>query len=249
MPITLSHVITSARATLADPGNVHWTAAELVAYLNEALGAVAGWRPDAFTATVTLALVPGSEQTLPPEYIDVVDVTGSVGDDGLDETTGVTRAASDIGARLRGKFTCLNATLSVDGPGPYGPVRGFRIKPQARGQFTVSPPVPDGETPEIQAVVYINPPIVAEADLDTLYPHMNHTYLPTLTNYVLMRAFEKDVESVEAARRAEFYRSQVQFLNISSYRGAQRFQGGYINGRQGDGYENTGRVAENRVMT
>ncbi len=74
MTTTAQSIIQQAQELLQDPEGIRWPATELVAHLNDGQREVAAQRPDLFTVTKPLALVPGARQTLPAACIHLVDI-------------------------------------------------------------------------------------------------------------------------------------------------------------------------------
>lgn len=242
MASTTSDLVRRARLTLCDPDAKHWTDEELLAYLNEAVCELAGLRPDEFTSQTELALVPGRCQTV-PEGCDLVSVQG----DCSGEDPGITRATSTAGDRLGAKFLCRD-DVCPDAPDADGGeptecaiwrASSFRVTPASRGYFMIDPPVPDGCSDiTVTAMVYCMPERLPLGDDPECV--MPCSYDAQLVDFILMRAFEKDIDSVSAQQRASYHRrSFYQGVN-ADYRMASRRRSGYILGETGHGNEQSG---------
>lgn len=246
MATSARDLIDRARKTLCDPEKKHWLDDELMCYLNEGLCELAGLRPDQFVESRDITLVPGACQVVPDGCIDMVDVQANV-KDGVKTEDPVLNATTTAGERLGDKFSCATADEpdcvagETDACASYL-VSGYKITSSMHGQFTVEPPVPAGcDAIVISALVYcepskfeLDPPAGAdECKLPTLYNAQ-------LVDFILMRAYEKDVESQFAVSRASYHRTAFYTGVTADYRAASRLRSGYILGEEGSGSRNTG---------
>ncbi len=74
MTTTAQSIIKEVQVLLQDVDGIRWPATELVAHLNDGQREIASQRPDLFTVTNPLPLVPGARQTLPAACINLVDI-------------------------------------------------------------------------------------------------------------------------------------------------------------------------------
>ena len=239
MPRTVRALLTQVAGTLCDHEYVHWTEFELLTYFNEALAEIAGLRPDAFVKRVTLELKPGAQQQLEKPYIDLVNVNGNLSRSGEPIDKSITKSNSTAGDRLGGKFRCM-------ADAPFTGISGYTITAASHGYFTVDPPVPEGEVAYIDAMVYVPPPIFSLSDLDDENCVLPTIYDAQIVDWILKRAFEKDVESQWARDRAAYHFQAFRLGMNADYRSASRLRSGYILGEKGDGYEPTGARNEAR---
>lgn len=72
--ITVAEIIGRVNTQLTDTLWLRWPLAELCDYYNDAVRAVILARPDAGASVETLACVPGSRQSLPPGALRIIDV-------------------------------------------------------------------------------------------------------------------------------------------------------------------------------
>lgn len=211
-----------------------WTADELLDYYNEAVCQIYNFRPDLFAESSTLTLAPGSKQTLPDGIGNLLSIDSNLGEDGdLDEDTPLTMSSGDMVKALRGKPTCVEATTCE----PFK-IRGYR-KSKVPNVFFVEPPVPEGETVEVDVTVAVGPMQVCGGDI-TNETQLDCRLDPAIVDWILFRAMGRDTESqflYQAARRhqAAFYDA----IN-GGYLAQSRMQSGYMLGREGDGVETTG---------
>lgn len=241
-------IIDRARKTLCDPAKVHWPDEELVCYLDEALCELGGLAPQEFVERRSIPLVPGRCQQVPEGCIDLVAVEGTVVD-GVKTDDPITEEKSSAGARLGSKYSC-----AVDGgPGtdadPCSLYRAgsYQITPASHGLFYIRPPVPETCAGiEITALVYCPPPELTDASLDVDLPCRAHAQL---VDWVLMRAFEKDIESAASMARAGYHRSAFYDGLGRDYAAATRLRTGAILGAEGFGSQQDMRRANARGMT
>lgn len=81
--IPASRVLSRAATTLFDESGVRWSEPELLDYLNAGISAVIAAKPDAASTTVPLQLQPGTLQTIPEHWIQLLGVVRNLGADGL----------------------------------------------------------------------------------------------------------------------------------------------------------------------
>lgn len=236
MPRLVQDVFDQVQLTLCDGEGVHWTQEELIGYFNEALAEIAGLRPDEFVKRVTLTLQPGSSQKLPRPYIDIVSIEATLDENGDEIDRPIAATTSSAGDRLGGKYRC-----APDGIGArYGGVAGYSITSSARGYFTVTPAVPEGEKVRVSAMVHVPPPRFTEEHLDDCNCVLPTIYDAQIVDWMLKRAYEKDIESQWARDRAAYYGAQFSIGMNADYRAASRLRSGYMLGQKGTGVETTG---------
>lgn len=233
---TIGDLISQVQVMLCDGDAVHWSENELITYLNEALCEIAGLRPDAFVKMVTLELEPGEQQQLPKPYIDLVKVEENLDKNGKPKDGSISKTTSTAGDRLGAKYRC-----DPDGVGAkYEGITGYKITAQSHGYFTVSPPVPEGEKAYVNAMVYVPPPHFHADDLGDENCVLPCIYDAQIIDWIMKRAYEKDVESQWARDRAAYHYSLFRTGMDADYRSASRLRSGYMLGMKGDGVETTG---------
>lgn len=82
MAITVGRIVTRAQKTLLDETGVQWSETELIDYVNAAMNAIIGYKPDAYIRDEAVILSAGTKQTLPATGIVLIDITRNMGADG-----------------------------------------------------------------------------------------------------------------------------------------------------------------------
>lgn len=82
MAITVGRIVDRAQTTLLDETGVQWSEAELIDYVNAAMNAIVGYKPDAYIKDQAFATATASKQTLPADGIVLVDITQNLGANG-----------------------------------------------------------------------------------------------------------------------------------------------------------------------
>lgn len=201
-------VLNDAAVTLLDVDSVRWTAAELFGYLNDGLKAVAAAKPNAYTQTVTLILVAGTLQTLPPEYRSISRVTRNMilgHTDPGGPTGGAAIRSLSSTEQLDALIPDWQSNTSMQGK----TVQHVIYDLADPGRFYVAP-ANDG-TGKIEAVVLANPPVMTisltnnQAKFTNNYTveiPLGDEYKNALLDYVLARAYSKDSAIPAAAEKA-----------------------------------------------
>jgi len=221
-----------------------WTVPMLLDFYNEAMCTIFALRPTLFSKPVTLTLSPGSTQTLPPEYGQLLSITTNTTDGAgcTPEGAPVTMSAFNMVAGLGKKAKCVGAGSCT----PYA-VSSYRAGEAGEGVFSVEPPVPCGEDAKVNALVTVRPPKVSRCDVNDPADMPCEMDAPII-DYMLWRAYSIDAESqfsYAAARRhqATFY----DWIN-GSYLVASRMASGYYLGRVGHGEARVGWRNEGKVV-
>lgn len=189
-----SATISTAHALLADPEGTRWPATELVLYLNEGQREIVRMRPDANALVVQQTLVAGYRQTLPTNGVALMDV--------LCNSSGSLSSISKVDMN------------HLDAVSP-----GWRSKSPTHNIVHY---MPDPREPRI---FYVYPPATTAAKVELLYSvtptacaattalassvtgtlDIEDIWVDALTNYVLYRAYSKDVEYGGNAQVAAAY--------------------------------------------
>ena len=82
----VSDVLSLAQDQLLDITGVRWGSADLLRYVEDALRALITLKPDVYTQTLSILLVPGTQQSIPDNSHRLINLHRNMGSDGL--TTG-----------------------------------------------------------------------------------------------------------------------------------------------------------------
>ena len=226
-----STILERASKQLADPDYECWDKSCLLSYYNEALCTLSGLRPTAFAECVDLPLVTGTKQILPDEYATLLSIEGDESEEG---DTGATYASSDMVRSLRGKVSCL-----VDDDCATYAVTSFRHHPSSDSIFYVSPNVPAGLTPTVEAVVVPNPAPIKLCDLNE-ESGVDCRMDALILDWVLYRAYGQESESQTSLHMSRRYQAAFYDGVNGTYRVDSRLRSGHILGQTGTGDERLG---------
>lgn len=194
--ITGSTLVAKAQLIAQDTGFIRWTAAEWLTFLNDAQKAVVVMKPTAGVKVAVMALVVGTRQTLPADGVDFLEIWRNMGSGGT--TPGLTPR--------RVSRAAMNAQLPTwQSAAPAAVVTSYMHDPEARRTFFVFPPA-DG-TSQVE-VEYVALP----ADLTSVGSviGLEDVYALPMIDYMLYRAYLKDIEFVGNAERALFHLKQCE---------------------------------------
>lgn len=210
MTIRASDVLQRARTILQDGGSVRWPLTELAEWLGDGMRELANRKPSATATRMVLALVLGTRQLLPDGFSNMIRVnrnlTGTVEPYvGAATVTPIVREILDAQNPnwhdpARTPFRALARHIIMD---PLEPL-AFFVYPGNTG------------TGRIEAILSAIPEDLTLADgadpldMDTYdidLPFLQ-VYQSTLVDYILYRAFSKDMQFAGAADRAAAHFAQ-----------------------------------------
>lgn len=215
MAFTAKDVLTRTTTILQDAGAVRWPLAEQLLWLNDATREIAILKPNATAKTVVISMVSGTKQTIPTTAQALIQVTRNVV--GVGNTPG--RVITPI----------VREVLDAHMPGwhdatklPYGSIVKHVIDdPFDQNVFYVVPGN-DG-TGKIEAVVSSLPAEISvptdpfDIDAYTTAVDVPDIYRNSVIDYVLYRAFSKDMNLAGAANRAvAHYQQFTNALGVKS---------------------------------
>jgi hypothetical protein len=200
-----------------------WTRIMLINYISDALVQVALYRPDAFTTTVGVTLVPGIKQQLPDgvtslvSFVDPLNVTN--------DDFGLTRAFNKRACSE--EFDCHGNVVYTVGSYNYD-LRNPKY-------FFVSPPVPEGlAAPAVVSVsCATSPPVLDNTSWLAQLPVDNKYYNAVLA-WAQSKAYEVDTESESSFRLMQFHRSEFYKMMGVKYTMDSKFNSGWYLGQRGD---------------
>lgn len=185
--ITAQVIIDKAQIVLNDTLAVRWTEAELLGWLNDGQREIVILRPDANTTIGNIAMAAGTLQTLPAGGYQLIDLTRNMG------------AGSTPGKAIRlvPRELMDSGTPNWHASTASAVVSHYMYDLRSPTRFYVWPPATGGGNVE---AVYSKAPtdVAAVGSVITL----DDIYANPLTDYILYRAYSKNVEQPGAANRA-----------------------------------------------
>lgn len=194
--ITGSTLVSKAQLIAQDVSYIRWTAAEWLTFINDAQKAIAVMKPAASMKLVSQALVAGTKQTLPSDGIQFIAIHRNMGVGGA--TPGLTprRISREM---LNAHLPTWQTTTAT------AVVTNYAAEPELRNRFWVYPPS-DG-TAQVE-VEYTALPAELAAVGNTIT--LEDVYALPMIDYMLYRAYLKDIEFVGNAERALFHLKQCE---------------------------------------
>ncbi|MBP0484671.1 DUF6682 family protein [Sagittula salina] len=197
MPLIAKTVLQAATTILQDGGAVRWPLTELLGWLNEGLETIAMISPAVFSENTVLVLVQGTKQALPDTASLLLRAIRNV--DGP-VITPVLREILDT------QIPNWHSTTRV----PFSPVARHIVQDKADRRTFYVFPGNDG-TGQIEVTVAANPPVIAapadpfDIDAYTAEIGIDPLYRSVLVNYILHRAFSKDMDVAGNPERAAYH--------------------------------------------
>lgn len=164
----------------------HWSEAEILTYLRDAINIVSMNLKSMFTNTVPMRLSPGSLQRLPAGCSQLVSVLGMKNRDGSIRLTARRTSTRNVG--LLKREPC---STGGNDPANYR-VDEYQIDTSDLRSFIVSPPVPEGSSAEVYISCF-GPPTLNSLDDELAIP--DHL-IPIIKEFMLYYAYGVDTESV-----------------------------------------------------
>lgn len=190
---TVQSILDKAAILLQDATKTRWPTDEMLGWLNDAQRAIVLRKPNAFVKNVILKLVVGTFQSLPPDAVQLIDISRNENGPVI---TGCKRAILDAGDRnwYRQSQQAIALHFCFDESNP----KHFDVYPPNNGAGSV------------HLVYSASPPNVALGDVIAL----DDVYQPAILHYLLWMAYSKDAQFAEDAQRAS--NSMAVFNNLLS---------------------------------
>ncbi|MBN8294551.1 hypothetical protein JI664_21440 [Rhodobacter sp. NTK016B] len=203
MAFTAQDVLQRVQTILSDGGAIRWPLKELLGWLNDATREIAILKPDATAEIINVAMVQGTKQALPETHHQLLRVTRNVASG---------RAISPV---VRSVIDQMYPLWHDTNALPFGSDVVYLInEPEMQGNFYVVPG--NDATGEIEVVASRVP---AKIDVPagelliesyTAAVPVDDIYMNACTDFVLYRAFSKDMNTPGAANRAQAHFQQFQ---------------------------------------
>lgn len=196
MAFTAQSVIQAAQRSLQDPGAVRWSLPELLDYLNAGLREIAIAKPNATSVNHTLTLVEGTKQTLPEGFHRLLSVIHNVANGSPVKPTDRETLDTEIPGWHDQRILPRSATAryvadDMDDPSVFYVCPGNDGTGEIVATLSAIPArIPTPASPDNIASYSASVPI-------------GDIYENCLVDYVLYRAFAKDINVQGAAGRAQ----------------------------------------------
>jgi hypothetical protein len=180
--IAAKNLIDSVANTLQDETNVKWPRDELLGYLNDGQREIVLGKPNAYVKNESIQLVGGTKQTIPERGIVFMRVNRNMGMDG--KTPG--RVPRHINIRvldeqIPGWHMAMASSTALH----------YTFDPEDQKRFYVYPPQPEYSPGQVEIVYSASPDEVAD---ETHAITLDDVYKTALLNYMIYRAYTKDVD-------------------------------------------------------
>ena len=191
--ITVNQISTRAWNVLNDPAATRWPLAEFIDWTNDASREIALAQPESSTVIANLALVAGTKQTLPARSIMLARLIRNMGVSGTAPGEAPRQASMETMDLHAPTWHADTASLAVKNW--FKDARTPRI-------YYVWPPMASVTFVEAE---YSTTPVLLTAGTDTI--NLDDIYVNPIVDYVLWRAFSKDIEIPGMKSKADKHRS------------------------------------------
>jgi hypothetical protein len=178
--LLVSDVISRAQDVLLDTSAVRWTSAELIRWVNDAQREIATINPASAAKIANVTLVAGTKQALPAGAIALIDVIRNMGVGGATPAEAPRRVAMEVMDLHKPSWHADTSTLVV---------KNWMHDPTTPRTFYVWPPMTSATALECK---YSAIPVAVANTGDAIT--LDDFYLNAIVDYVLYRAFAKDLE-------------------------------------------------------
>lgn len=179
---TAQSIIDKAELLLQDTTNIRYSEAELLGWLNHGLQEVANYKPSALVKTIVHQLVAGVLQKMPADSASLILITRNMGVDGATPGAAITSVQRTLMDSFQPNWTKATSSTTV---------KHYMYDPQGDDDvFYVYPPQPAVGMSRVQMQYYARPAAVTLTD----ELPFSVSYDPALLDYVLYRAYNKEIE-------------------------------------------------------
>ena len=190
---TAQVIIDEAEAILQDTSNVRWAATEHLAAVNDGCKAVCVFKPDAYVVSASTVLVAGIVQELPADGFKLQDVVCNMGvSPGATQGNAIQLIDRKVLDAMDPAWPVVTASATVI----Y-----YMYDERYPRQFLVYPKQPSSAFGYVQ-LIYSAAPAEIAVGATILIPDI---YRPSLLQYVLYRAYAKDLDQPGNAEKAKAY--------------------------------------------
>lgn len=211
MPFTAQDVLSRASSILQDSGFVRWTLPELRNWLNDGLREIAVLKPTAVNKTVELPLQKGTYQVLPAQYFTLVQAVRNLIT--LDASPSKRGGGNTITVVKRSSLDTTIPGWQDEAKMPYSKLVAHVIDNEFDESGFYVAPGNDG-TGIIEAIVGAYPtPVAAPANPLSIESYtatvdLRDIYQNALVDFILYRAYSKDMAQAGAAQRSVAHYNQ-----------------------------------------
>lgn len=191
--VTAQTIADRATLILQDAGNVRWTAAELLGWINDGQREIFVHRRDASSRVTATLLVAGTKQTLPADGVLLLDIKRNAGVAGTTFGAPVRRTSMDLLDAVSPGWHTATASATI---------KNFMYDQRTPTVYYVYPPA---SAPTYVELEYAANPAQVAALGDVI--GVADDYANALLDYVLFRANAKDHEDDNAMARAQAHRA------------------------------------------
>lgn len=193
MALTVNSIVDQAAGILQDTGNIRWSTADLIKYVNDAQRRICMMKPEAYAVTAAAPVVAGSKQALPAGGLRLLDVARNVASAGV-----VGRSVREID----------RAILDQEDP-DWQRRTGSQVEHYCYDaandprSFWIFPAISAAKLSAslLELSVALDPPEVGAGQT----PVVDATYHEAIIHYVVSMAISRDSEFGDQMNRAQFH--------------------------------------------
>ena len=195
---TIGEIYTRVGTILQDTSNVRWPKTELEDWINDAYKEIVLHRPDANSETASVTLSQGSRQKLSSTEINLPSALRVI-----DVIRNVAGTSNSEAIRLIDRMVLDDQVPGWHAVSDSINVKHWMFDRRAPKEFLVYPPAPDpASTPAEVELLYAYVPTGHDGDAENTTIKLDDIYANIIVDYVLYRAYSKDVEYAGDANMA-----------------------------------------------
>lgn len=187
--IGVNFIITQAQSILQDVTGIRWPAAELLGWLNDGQREIVLFKPNSFVKNTIIQLASGTNQQLPADGVQLIDVVRNMGQSGSTPGNAI---------RITMREILDSNTPNWHASTPSNVVLHYMYSELNPKNFYVYPPQPSTGQNFVEIIYGAAPTDTAINGTITL----DDIYQNVLLDYMLYRAYSKDTEWAADQNRA-----------------------------------------------
>jgi hypothetical protein len=199
-------ILTVASRQLQDILNITWPLPILLSYLNYAVREIINNKPDAGSVVSNLVTVAGTRQTIPADWLSLLDVKRNMGTDGLTPGLAITQIPKALMESALPDWHMWTSDVVA---------RHVIFDPRDPFSFDVFPPQPTGTAQNIESLGVKYPDKVTDPAND-LFPLTDNYEVPAEAYVVYMALNESTTIPNALQKAAAMYQKFQQYLGIKT---------------------------------
>lgn len=191
MTTLVSEILDRVKITLQDTTSVRWPELELLRWVNDAQRKIVELAPDANVEQTVVTLATGTRQSLPSGALRLVDASRNMGSGGTTPGNAVRLTQRHV---LDAQVPAWHTTTASSS------IQHVLYDKRVPKVFWVYPPASTGASVEL---FVSKPPTTLSSTASAI--GLDDVYVDSIVDYVLYRAYQKDVDYANNAANVKWY--------------------------------------------